>query len=194
MDELLKLAEEGNGYIATESVSRAGIPRRILSEAVAAGKIVKVDRGLYALPHVWEDPYFIVQHRYSRGIFSDDTSLFLLGRTDRAPFYPTMTFPRSYNASAVRRDGITCRTCSDDVFELGLTTTITPYGNNVSVYDLERTLCDLLRGQQVIDSQVVAPAMRAYVRNPKRNIGKLMQYARSLGVERKIRTYLEALQ
>ena len=113
--------------------------------------------------------------------------------TDRAPFSLTMTFPRSYNATAARKAGIICRTCADEVLDLGIVELTTMYGNVVRAYDLERTLCDLLRGQGTVDSQVVNPAMQAYVRGSNRDVTKLVEYSRKLGVERKIRGYLEVL-
>lgn len=193
MSTLTDIAANGGGYITSAQVTEARIPRRKLTEAVCEGELVQLDRGLYALPDVWEDPFLITQHRFSRGIFSDDTALFLRGMSDRAPFSLSMTFPRGYNATSARRSGITCRTCADDVFSLGLSDVSTPQGNTVRAYDLERTLCDVVRGQRVVDVQVVTPAMQAYVRRQDRDPAKLLGYARKLGVEGKIRTYLEAL-
>lgn len=193
MSDVAKMARENNGYISSAQVTSAGMPRRLLAEAVAAGELVQVERGLYALPDTWEDELYITQHRFSKGIFSDETALYLHGMTDRAPFSLTMTFPRSYNASAARGAGIVCRTCADDVLGLGRCEVRTPYGNSVRAYDIERTLCDIVRGQKVVDSQVVVPAMRAYAANRDRNVSKLMGYARKLGVERKIRSYMEVL-
>lgn len=189
----MDIAANGNGYITSTQVTDAGIPRRKLTEAVNAGELVRIDRGLYALPDVWEDPLYTAQHRFSRGIFSDDTALFLQGMSDRASFAPTMTFPRSYNASSAREAGIVCRTCADDVLDLGLCDIKTEYGNVVRVYDVERTLCDLVRGQSTPDSQLMIPAMKAYTRSDSRNPMKLITYARALGVEAKIRNYLEVL-
>ncbi len=113
--------------------------------------------------------------------------------TDRAPFSLTMTFPRGYNATPARKAGVICRTCADDVLGLGIMELTTQHGNVVKVYDPERTLCDLVRGQRTVDSQVVIPAMQSYAKSPKRDVQKLVGYARSLGVERKIRNYLEVL-
>lgn len=193
MDDLVSIAKDNNGYISSTQATSAGIPRRLLSDAVASGELVRLDRGLYALPKTWEDELFITQHRFAKGIFSDDTALYLHGMTDRAPFSLTMTFPRSYNAKSAREAGITCRTCADDVLDLGLCEIRTQYGNMVRAYDVERTLCDIVRGQKVVDSQVVVPAMKRYASDKSRNITKLMQYARSLGVEPKIRGYMEVL-
>ena len=193
MPTLLELASEANGYVTSRQATESGIPRREIAKAVAEERLVQIDRGLYALPGVWEDPYLVAQHRFSRGVFSDDTALFLHGMTDRAPFSLTMTFPRAYNASGAREAGIACRTCADHVFELGLCELETPNGNTVRAYDLERTLCDIVRGQRIVDAQLVTPAMQTYARRPDRDPAKLMRFSKELGVEKKTRAYLEVL-
>ena len=71
---LIEIAESNNGYVTASQATDAGIPRRKLAEAVRTGELVQVDRGLYALPDVWEDPLYVLQHRFSRGVFSDDTA------------------------------------------------------------------------------------------------------------------------
>ena len=76
---------------------------------------------------------------------------------------------------------------------MGATDVKTMYGNLVRAYDLERTLCDLVRGQSVIDEQMVNPAMKAYMQQRGRNIPKLLAYARELGVEGKVQTYVRVL-
>lgn len=193
MTSITAIAEKSNGYISSAQVTSAGIPRRLLVDAAASGKLVQVERGLYALPGTWEDELYIAQHRFAKGIFSDETALYLHGMTDRAPFSLTMTFPRSYNATSAREAGIVCRTCADDVLGLGRCEIRTQYGNIVRAYDIERTLCDIVRGQKTVDSQVVVPAMRAYAASRGRNVSKMIGYARKLGVEQKIRGYMEVL-
>ena len=193
MQSVVDMAARANGYVTAENVTELGIPRRKLADAVRAGELVHVARGLYALPETWEDPFYITQYRFARGVFSDDTALYLHGMTDRVPFSLTMTFPRSYNATNAREAGINCRTCAEEVHDLGIIEATTSYGNVVRAYDIERTLCDLVRGQQVVDTQILTPAMQDYIRSQDRNPPKLMDYARALGVERKVRTYLEVL-
>ena len=190
---LADMAREHNGYVTSAQATYAGIPRRLLSKAVEAGELVQIDRGLYALPETWEDPYLVAQHRFAKGVFSDGTALYLHGMTDRVPFQLTMTFSRNYNKTAAKAAGIVCRSCADTVLGLGLSEVRTMYGNVVRAYDLERTLCDMVRGRRLVDEQVVNPAMRAYVRRHDRDIPKLLGYARKLGVEGKIQTYVRVL-
>ena len=67
--------------------------------------------------------------------------------TDCTPFFLTMTFPRGYNATPVREAGIVCRTCADEVLELGLVELTTQHSNIVRAHNLDRLLCDLVRDQ-----------------------------------------------
>lgn len=160
---------------------------------VKTGDLERVQRGVYCLAGAWEDEFLATQLRFPKGILSDGTALYLHGYADRVPFQLTMTFPRSYGATKAREAGIEVRTCADEVLGLGLTAIRTPYGNEVSAYDLERTLCDIVRGRRVVDVQVVNPAMKQYARSGGKDVQKLLDYAQALGVEKKIRNYLEVL-
>lgn len=193
MQAIIDLVKANGGLVTTAQVVGAGIPRARISDMVRAGELERVQRGVYCLADAWEDEFLAAQLRFPKGTFSDGTALFLHGYTDRTPLYLTMTFPRSYRATKARESGIEVRTCADEVLGLGLTTIRTSYGNDVRAYDLERTLCDMVRGRHVVDVQVVNPAMRQYVRSGTRDVQKLLGYARALGVEKKIRNYLEVL-
>ena len=193
MQAIIDLAKANGGLVTTSQVVGAGIPRARISDMVRAGELERVQRGVYCLADAWEDEFLATQLRFPKGIFSDGTALFLHGYTDRTPLYLTMTFPRSYRATKARESGVEVRTCADEVLDLGLATVRTSYGNEVRAYDLERTLCDVVRGRRVVDVQVVNPAMRQYVRSGARDVQKLLGYARALGVEKKIRNYLEVL-
>ena len=190
---IVDLAESNGGLVTTAQVVGAGIPRARISDMVKTGDLERVQRGVYCLAGAWEDEFLAAQLRFPKGILSDGTALYLHGYADRVPFQLTMTFPRSYGATKAREAGIEVRTCADEVLGLGLTAIRTPYGNEVSAYDLERTLCDIVRGRRVVDVQVVNPAMKQYARSGGKDVQKLLDYAQALGVEKKIRNYLEML-
>lgn len=193
MQAIVDMAKSNGGMVTTAQVVDAGIPRARISDMVKAGELERVQRGVYCLADAWEDEFLAMQLRFPRGIYSDGTALFLHGFTDRTPFRLTMTFSRSYRATKAREAGIEVRTCADGMLDLGVATVGTPYGNEVRAYDLERTLCDIVRGQRIVDVQLVNPAMKQYIRTRGKNIPKLLGYARALGVEKKIKNYLEVL-
>ncbi len=170
-----------------------GIARRELSEAVARGELSRIARGVYALSEVWEDDFALAQHRFSRGVFSHETALYLHGLTDRMPVALIMTFPHGYNTGSARGAGIDARTVTAGLADLGSAATRTPYGNEVRAYCPERAICDLFRSNPAPDLELALPAIRAYLASEARNTVRLMEYARGMRVEARLRPYVEAI-
>ena len=70
---------------------------------------------------------------------------------------------------------------------------LTPGGNTVRAYGVERTLCDVLRSRSQVDIQVVTEAFKRYAARTDKNIPILSEYAKNLKVEQRLRAYLEVL-
>lgn len=192
-NELMTIAEQNNGIVSSGEATTAGIARRELSEAVERGELIRIARGVYALPDTWEDEFVLAQHRFARGIFSHETALYLHGFTDRAPDAMTMTFPRGYNTRNARDAGIDARTVTTGLYPAGTAEVGTPYGNAVAAYCPERAICDLFRSTSSPDLQLAIPSIRAYLSSEGRNTVRLMEYAHLMKVEAKVRPYVEAM-
>lgn len=81
----------------------------------------------------------------------------------------------------------------DELYEIGITEMKTPYGNKVKVYDLEITICDIIRNKKKIEIALFADSMKRYAERKNRNSIKLHKYAKLLNVEDEVRKYLEVL-
>ena len=188
--ELLEASPDGT--ITAEQVTAAGLHRSILQELVENGEIYRFGRGLYVCSNAWEDDFYLLQRKYGRGIYSHDTALYLLGYSDRTPAQYTMTFPKGYNSPSLKHENINIKRVVPENYSFGVIELKTPCGNPIRVYDLERTLCDILRGSGS-DIQVVGSAMKKYAASKGKDIHKLMQYAEQLRVKPKVLRYLEVL-
>lgn len=192
-DTIQKILKTNNGIVTATQVTEAKIPRRCLSEMVNSGVIYKVERGIYALPEVWEDEMFFMQHRFSKGIFSHETALYLHGMTDRTPIRYAMTFPFGYNTGSVKKQGIMAKLSTEETYGLGIIEMSSPAGNPIKVYDIERTLCDIVKARHRADIQVINQAMKTYASSKEKDIAKLMSYADQLRVKPKVLKYMEVL-
>lgn len=181
-----------NGVITSAQVTEAGLHRNILQQLVKDGEIYRFGRGLYVRSNSWEDDLYLLQKKYGRGIYSHDTALYLLGYSDRTPAKYTMTFPKGYNAPSLKQETIIIKRVVPENYEFGQIQIKSPAGNLIRTYDLERTLCDILRGNGS-DIQIITNAMKRYAASGEKNIQKLMQYAERLRVSPKVLRYLEVL-
>lgn len=192
-EKIIQLATENNGVVTAAALSEKGILRGNLKKLVDEGKLEKTARGVYILPDFLEDEFLNLQARFKKGIFSNETALFLWDLTDRTPNRYDMTFPYNYNLTNAKNEGINCSAVKREWYAEGKTQTQSPGGNKITAYNMERTLCDILRKRNGTDTGVVAEAFKRYaVRNDK-NIPLLSEYAKKFRVEEKVRRYLEVL-
>lgn len=191
--KIMELAKQNNGIVTSAMVTEAGISRGSLKHLADTGRLEKASRGVYTLPEVWEDEFVNVQSHFKRGVFSLETSLFLCDLTDRTPARFHMVFPATYNLSGPKQAGILCSGSKEPYYSLGLAELKTPGGNTVVGYRAERTLCDILKTRNHTDIQIVSDAFRTYASRKEKDIPLLSRYAGILGVQEKMRSYLEVL-
>ena len=187
------MLEQQGGIVTTAQVVAADIPRLYLSKMVTKKLLRKVDRGIYAAPEAWEDEMFLLQYKYSKGIFSNETALYIHGFTDRAPTRFVMTFPYGYHAESIASKNIRMKKVVKSIYDLGIVESQTTFGNKIRLYSLERTLCDIVKGNNSCDIQIVNQAMKRYALSKEKNISRLLQYAERLRVKPKILAYMEIL-
>lgn len=193
IEKIKEILAHNNGAITTSQVTEANIPRLYLKKMLDKELLVKIDRGIYIKPETWEDEMYILQYKFSRGIFSHETALYIHGLTDRTPQKYVMTFPYGYHVKSLKQENVTIRKSIPDLYELGLVNGISTHGNSIRLYDVERTLCDIVKGNNTCDIQIVNQAMKQYAKMPEKNVTKLFDYAEKVRVKPKILNYMEVL-
>ncbi len=192
-DKIVQLAKENNGIVTTAILSEKGILRGNLKRLVDEGRLEKTARGVYILPEILEDEFVNLQARFKKGIFANETALFLWDLTDRTPNRYDMTFPDNYNLTNTKNEGVNCSRVKLEWYPEGKTQIESPGGNKIIVYNMERTLCDILRKRGGVDTGIIAEAFKRYVARKDKDITLLSEYAKKFRVEEKIRSYLEVL-
>ena len=84
-------------------------------------------------------------------------------------------------------------TVKPELHEIGITHLQTPFGHTVPVYDMERTICDLIRCRSNIEIQTLQGALKQYVVRKDKNLRVLTRYAGLFHVEKILGQYLEVL-
>ena len=120
----------------------------------------------------------------NRQCFPHETALFFHDLTDREPLEYTVTVKTGYNPSKLKAEGVQVFTIKAELHGVGLTTAQTPFGHTVPVYDLERTICDLLRSRNNMEMQTFQGALKMYARRKDKDLRTLMRYAGMFRVEK----------
>lgn len=188
-----ELVEKGNGYLLTYQVLKNGISKPTLADYVNKRNMERVAQGVYLAEDAWKDELYILHLSNSRIIFSHETALFLHGLMEREPKDISVTVRAGYNASHLRKKGICVYQVKPEIEELGIMDIQTSFGNTVRAYDMERTICDVIRYKEAMDIQVFQYAMKEYMGSVNKNLNHLMTYAKKLHMESAVRTYTEVM-
>ena len=192
-DVLDNLVETGNGYLCTSQVVENGISKPTLAEFVRVRNMGRVAQGVYLAENAWPDELYLLSLSNSQVVFSHETALFLHGLIERDPKFTSVTVKAGYNASHLRKKGIRVYQVKPDLALLGMIDIQTSFGNMVRAYDMERTVCDILRYKESLDVQVFRYAMREYMASDRKNLNHLMTYAKKFRIESVVRTYTEVM-
>jgi len=192
-DVLDALVRGGNGVLRTADAVAAGITKPVLGNYVRERDLERVGHGLYLAPDAWKDGMYLLHLRCPQAVFSHDTALFLHDLTDREPSPYSITVKTGYNPASLQADGIKVYTIKKELHDVGIVMMNTPFGNPVPVYDMERTICDLIRSRSGIEMQTFQDALKQYAKRKDKDLRKLMRYAQMFRVEKLLRQYLEVL-
>lgn len=194
---LQQFIENSDGTILTKDVEKANIPRQYLIQFQKQGKLEHISHGIYTTPETKKDILYYIQLRSKEIIFSGETAIAI------HKIYPklqeinesslTITVPQTYATNRLRNSGLNVITVKDELHDLGKIFYTTPFNHSVQVYDLERTICDLVKVRNKIDKDFFYGVLKQYVHQPNKDYNKLINYAKNLRVRNVLVQYLEVI-
>ncbi|MBM7551084.1 MULTISPECIES: type IV toxin-antitoxin system AbiEi family antitoxin domain-containing protein [Bacillota] len=194
MNTLKEYIQE-NLVITNKEAEELGYTRHNLSELTKSGQLERLRPGLYQLKGKVIDDFVLISSNSIRIIFSHQTALYLHDISDRTPNVFHISVPQGYNASHIknRYKDLQVHYVKKDLYEIGKTQIKSPQGNFIPVYDIERTICDIIIDREKIDKQIFTDAIKRYFKSPNKNLRRLIKYSRLFKIEDEIRKYMEVL-
>ena len=193
LKKLEELIQKQHGTVLSADLDLYEIPRTYLQKMVAEGKLERVDRGIYVSTDAIEDELFSMQTKYPKLIYSHETALYLHGLSDRTPFESSASVPSGYKVVGSVADRFKIYYIKKELHELGVETIRSSHGNPIRTYNVERTICDLIRSRSRIDVQILNDALKRFVKLKSADLSILMDYAKKLKIDAVLRNYLEVL-
>lgn len=192
-DKILKIVKKNNGYVTTKEVVKNGINKTFLTNMVKNGKLVRISRGYYGLPDYIEDEYYKIASKSKNARFSMATALYLHNLSDRTPLVYNVTLPFGYSGVLQKEKKVILNFVKRELLDLGVIEITSPFGMKIKVYDIERTICDIIKNKNKMDAEIFSKALKEYAKSKNKNLSKLTKYARAMNIEKKVSEYMEVL-
>ena len=191
MQELivLDLMNKNNGYITRMELKSKNINPKILTRMVEKGLLEKVDRGIYfdANCNNFADPYYIFQLRYPNTVFSHFTALHFHNMTEKIPYKKDITVANKRDKKYFPGYNVYYAN-NKEKLKLGVEKVMSEYGNYVNCYDIERTVCDIIKSIGRQDMEQVKKILKTYSNNL--DFSKIRKYATELNIYDKVMDYV----
>ena len=187
--KILKLFK--NGYLTTKDVTENNIPRTYLTKLIKENKIERVSRGVYIKKNVLVDEFVVLQSKSKYAIYSNTTALYLHGFSNRIPIKYDITIKSGYKGSLQKGKNVNLFYTKKELLELGVIDYKLDSGNIIRVYDLDKTICDIIKNKKKIDAEIFNKAIREYFYSKKKNTLKLYEYAKKMNIYNKVRDTFE---
>lgn len=197
MNKLIKdIFARKKGIARTEDLTREGVSKYYIRKYEQSGEIIRIKRGIYRYAEFENDQHaemIEVAKVIPNGV------LCLLSALS---FYELTTYnPWEYQIAIERKSRkprlpdyppIKVFYFSKKQFEYGMEE-VEVGGHKISIYNREKTICDIIRYREKIGIDLMKEGLRNYLQSPEKNINKLMECAEVMRVKTVLLKYLEVL-
>jgi Predicted transcriptional regulator len=190
---ILELVEKNGGFVTSKEVAKNGINSGTLTRMVKGGVLERISRGYYGISGYIDDDFYKVQAKSKNSVYSLATALYLHNLSDRTPLVLNVTVPYDYHGTLKNEPNVSLNFVSRDILNLGVIEIISPFGMKIKVYDVEKTICDIVKNRKKVDAEIFSNALKEYVKLKDKDLRKLVKYAKEMKIEDKIRDYMGLL-
>ena len=182
-----------NEMIVVRDLIKLDVSKYFIYKFIKENNLVKVSKGIYINDSTSADKMYLLQMKYPRIVFSHETALYLHGLIDRDPLAYSVAVPNGYNATKLSRENVIVRYLDKNYADIGLGNKATVFGNEVYVYDKEKTICDMLKIETKVEKSVLTEGIKNYLNSKDRDLQRINKYARKMKVEKKLKLYLRII-
>ncbi len=175
--------------MTTAQLNKDKLYYRDIQELLEKGLIEKIRRGYY----LWIEDYgnsevVIINRLFPDAVLCMETALFYYKYSDRNPAEWNIAIDKNASRQRLKIDYpfIKAYRVEPSLLSLGETSGKIDF-EKIRIYDRDRTICDVLRNMNKMDKEIFNKAIQNYVKDSKKNISSLMQYAKVLRVQKRVK-------
>ena len=178
-----------NGIMKSKEIIENKIYNRFLKKLIDEGYVEKIKFGYYQ----WQDERAFSEATVIARLFPDavicmESALQYYGYTDRTPSAWCLAVDKHSTKSRFNIDypSVKPHYIPEEQMTLGVEVAKIE-DTELKIFNRERVICDCLRQENKMDVEVFNKAIQAYIKDPKKNVPRLMEYAKILRTENKVR-------
>ena len=184
-NQINEYVKTSGGIVTSKYCREHNIPTIYLNRLVEEGFLFNAKRGIYLTKDGDYDEFYFFQLRYPKAIYSYNTALYFIDRTDKFSLTIDITVYNGYKFNE-KMIIVDVHYVDKRIYDIGIVEVETAYGNKVKAYSLERVLCDFLVHKNEIDSEDYLKLVQSYIYDKNKDVSSFYNLIIKMGVAEKI--------
>lgn len=191
----IKIIEETfnkqGGVLKTSELNALGLSSRQIKRLIEDNIITRIKHGFYELINYLPKEEVIISRLFPEAVIFLESAMMEYGFTDRIPSAWQIAVNKDSNKKQYEIDYpfIEPYYLEPKFIEIGINI-VELDGVKVRIYDRDRTICDTLRYEKKLEEEVFTNAIKNYIKDSKKNVRNLYEYANIFNIKNKVETYI----
>ena len=190
-----KVFEKHSGILRASEAIRLGVPEHIVYEMVQKGELARETRGVYRLAD--SDPLgnpdlVQVSLLVPKAVICLISALYFYELTTQIPHSVYIALPQNSPRPRLKYPPLEVFWVTNYLHSVGVDVHVLD-GVKVKIYNREKTVADCFKFRNRVGEDVALEALKDYIRQPKLDVHKLLEYAKIDRVEKLMIPYLKSL-
>lgn len=191
IEKLEKEFIKKGGILKTSELNDLGFSSRQINKLMKEGIISRIKHGFYELTDYIPREEVIIARLFPEAVIFLESALFYYEYTDRVHSAWQIAVDKNSQKTKYDIDYPLIKPfyLKPKFIDIGIDI-IQIDGVEVRIYDRDRTICDTLRYEKKLEKEVFNNAIQRYVKDPRKNIRRLIEYAEIFNIRNKMQTYI----
>jgi predicted transcriptional regulator of viral defense system len=193
LERVKEFIYSNGGVVKMAQLKELGIDYRRILDFVEKGDLIRLKNGYYAvrISDFSEDE--LIARLFPDCVLTLESGLYAYGYLTRKPFGYKLAVDKNTSKSRFKLDypQVTPLYTEPDSLQIGISE-IRFGGATMKIYERERLICDCLKYEDKMERELFREGLFAYIGDARKDVAKLMEYARERRVVKKAQMMIGA--
>lgn len=186
-----ELMDRHGGIVKTSQLKTLGLDYRKIQYFVDCGMIERIKNGYYTMNYREKQEEELIAALFSDCVLSMESALYCYHYIKEKPYKWTIAVDKNTSKSRFQLEYpfVQPYYTEPDVLQMGVEK-IAFGSSQMSIYSKERLICDVLKYEERMEREDLQHALRAYLTDERKDVEKLLYYAKERKVLSKVRNQI----
>lgn len=182
---------QNGGVVKKSQLNELGIDYRRILNFVEKGDLIRIKSGYYTVRLSDFSEEELIAKLFPDAVLNLENALYAYGYLEQKPYGWKLTVDKNTSKSRFKLDfpQVTPIYAEPETLTFGVTE-IEFAGTKMKIFEKERLICECLKYEDVMERELFKEGLLSYIKDARKDVAKLMKYARERKVLKKVQTMI----